>query len=98
MLASTYCSFASYYEDRRRMIAEPVSSNQLECPATSPNIRLFLSVHLRSNHLLCFAVGTLVAALLGLILLSTDPAASQGEPAKGAHKITLRAIMQELGT
>ena len=78
------------------MIAEPVSSNQLESPA-SPNIRLFLSVHLRSNHLLCFAVGTLVAALLGLILLSTDPAASQGQPAKGAH-ITLRAIMQELGT
>jgi Cytochrome C' len=76
------------------MIAEPVSSNQPESPASS-NIQLFLSVHLRSNRLLCFAVGTLVA--LGLILSSTDPAASQGQPAKGAHKITLRAIMQELG-
>jgi hypothetical protein len=76
------------------MIAEPVSSNQSESPASS-NIQLFFSVHLRSNRLLCFAVGTLVA--LGLILSSTDPAASQGQPAKGAHKITLRAIMQELG-
>lgn len=44
------------------------------------------------------AIGTLVASLLGLVLLSTGPAATQGQPAKDAHKITLRAIMQELGT
>ena len=64
----------------------------------SSNIQLCLSVYLRSNRRLCFAISTLVAALLGLILLSTDPAASQGQPAKDAHKLTLRAIMQELGT
>jgi hypothetical protein len=50
------------------------------------------------RHPSVIAFGTLVGALFGLILLSTGPAATQGQPAKDAHKITLRAIMQELGT
>ena len=40
---------------------------------------------------------TIGAILLGVAILSISPSPGQAQATKGEHKLTLRAIMQELG-
>ena len=40
---------------------------------------------------------TIGAILLGVTILSTSPSPAQAQATKEEHKLTLRAIMQELG-